>query len=60
VTNKAICLTGTVIGLAIAILGAIGMLAGYIPRLYSGFIAVAAIGIISGTRRMALRRRAGN
>ncbi len=50
---------GRVIGLAVAILGALGLLTGYIPRFMSGFIAIVAIGIIVGTRR-AFRRSAGH
>lgn len=50
---------GVVIGLAVAVLGAIGLLTGYVPRLYSGLIAIIAIGIIVGTRR-ALGRSSGS
>ena len=46
---------GMVIGLGVAALGAAGLLAGYLPRMLSGLIAIVAIGIIVGTRRAALR-----
>ena len=52
--------TGIAIGLGVAVLGAIGLLAGYLPRMLSGLIAIVAIGIIVGTRRSALRPSAGN
>lgn len=50
---------GVVIGLAVAILGSIGMLTGTLPRFFSGLIVIVAIGIIVGTRR-AFRANAGN
>lgn len=42
---------GVVIGLAVAAIGAIGLLTGTVPRMFSGLIVIAAIGIIVGTRR---------
>lgn len=49
---------GVVIGLAVALLGAVGLLTGYLPRFLSGLIVIVAIGIIVGTRR-AFARAAG-
>ncbi|HVP43094.1 MAG TPA: hypothetical protein VMS96_06655 [Terriglobales bacterium] len=50
---------GVVIGLAVALCGAAGLLTGTIPRFFSGLIVIVAIGIIVGTRR-AFRPSAGD
>ncbi len=42
---------GVVVGLMVALMGALGLLTGHVPRLFAGLIAIVAIGIIVGTRR---------
>ena len=45
---------GVAIGLAVALCGALGLLSGYVPRMYAGLIVIVAIGIIVGTQKTAL------
>ncbi len=52
--------TGIVIGLAVAAVGTLGLLTGYVPPMFSGVIAMVAIGIIVATRRASLRPSTGN
>jgi len=42
---------GVMAGLAVAVLGAAGLVTGAVPRMFSGLIAIGAIGIIVATRR---------
>jgi hypothetical protein len=50
---------GVAIGLAVAVLGALGLVTGVVPHIFAGLIFIVAVGIIVATRR-ASRPAAGH